>query len=287
MRCKRSVAYGIGGQCLMTPPDKKPLPFRLYHFGGVLFNLLFSAAAIGGCFAVQRIPVALVLFVMFAVFGLTTAFVNGVPMLMNIPNDGKNLVELGKDEQAREAYRKLLWIEERLAKGERLNEMPSEWFIPPSEEARRNYMTAQLSVMACNRLMDEGKLYEAMVAINELLESDASLCDLHRGLLACDLLTCELLFYRREWFDISILDQEQMNFLKTMAKNPSVLRTEYALALIWEGDFAKGEELRRTFEKVAMSYPYMGDVVAERELLITIFQEAKEIWASRLQGGNP
>jgi hypothetical protein len=51
-----------------------------------------------------------------------------------------------------------------------------------------------------------------------------------------------------------------------MQKFPSVIRTEYAYALLYEKDLPKAEKLKARFEKCAKNYPYTGDIESEREL---------------------
>ena len=53
---------------------------------------------------------------------------------------------------------------------------------------------------------------------------------------------------------------------------PSVIRTEYAYALLVEQDQGKAGKAMETFEKVAKTYPYPNDINSEREL-IQIAQE--------------
>ena len=55
--------------------------------------------------------------------------------------------------------------------------------------------------------------------------------------------------------------------LPQMKDSPSVLRTEYALALLHDGDKERAALLRGRFEKIAAAYPYQGDIEQERSLL--------------------
>ena len=56
-------------------------------------------------------------------------------------------------------------------------------------------------------------------------------------------------------------------FMKAMKQFPSVIRTEYAYALLAEKDAAKAQEFERQFERCAAGYPYPNDIEAERELM--------------------
>ena len=52
-----------------------------------------------------------------------------------------------------------------------------------------------------------------------------------------------------------------------MKNFPSVLRTEYAYALLCEKDTVKADKVKNQFEKCAKTYPYQNDVQSERELM--------------------
>ena len=52
-----------------------------------------------------------------------------------------------------------------------------------------------------------------------------------------------------------------------MRSLPSVLRTEYALALLLEKDQAKAEKIMAQFDVQTKSYPYPCEVEGERELM--------------------
>ena len=64
-----------------------------------------------------------------------------------------------------------------------------------------------------------------------------------------------------------MMTKEQKKFMKAMKSFPSVLRTQYALALLFEKDIAKAEKIEGEFEKVAKTYPYSQDIESERDLM--------------------
>ncbi|MBO7254165.1 MAG: hypothetical protein J6V36_02555 [Clostridia bacterium] len=55
--------------------------------------------------------------------------------------------------------------------------------------------------------------------------------------------------------------------MKSMKNYPSVLRTEYSLALLFEKDNEKAEKIKNEFKKVEKSYPYPCEIDSERELM--------------------
>ena len=65
----------------------------------------------------------------------------------------------------------------------------------------------------------------------------------------------------------NLMTKEQKKFMKAMKRFPSVLRTQYVLALLFEKDTAKAETIKGEFEKVAKTYPYSQDIESERDLM--------------------
>lgn len=61
--------------------------------------------------------------------------------------------------------------------------------------------------------------------------------------------------------------KDQLKIMKAMGKYPSVLRTEYAYALLSEKDPNKAGKILARFEKCAGSYPYPCEIEGERELI--------------------
>ena len=72
------------------------------------------------------------------------------------------------------------------------------------------------------------------------------------------------------------LTKEHGAFRKSMKRFPTVLRTEYALALLHEKDGERAEKIRKEFERMAPSYPYPHEVDSERELMEMAMRRAEE-----------
>lgn len=270
IKLKRNSIAGTGGQCLMIPPDIKDgkLPLVLYNLGGSIINIIIGALFLIGYWFCADVPFLSTLFVIFAVVGFMTAIMNGIPMRMGtVDNDGYNAFALSKNKEAVEAFWVQLKVVEQSSKGFRLKDMPAEWFTVPTDEAMKNSMVATRGVFACNRLMDEERFEEADAFMAHLLEIDSGIVGLHRDLLICDRVYMELIRENRREVIENMLTKEQKKFMKSMKRFPTVLRTQYALALLFERDAAKAETIINEFEKVAKTYPYSQDIESERELI--------------------
>ena len=203
-----------------------------------------------------------------ALLGLFVGLSNLIPIKTRlIANDGYNALAPKKNPAALRALWLQLSINARLAGGQRLKDMPEDWFCLPEEQDMEDSLTAALAVLAANRLMDEERFPEADALMARLLAQPGAMAGLHRQLLVCDRITLELLGQNRESVLASMDSPDLAKTMKVMKAFPSVLRTRFAQALLKEGDWEGAQAIRAQFEKVARSYPYPTDIRSERELM--------------------
>ena len=271
LRFSRYALAGTSGQCLLSPPKSADgkIPYKLYNLGGVAFNLILALLSLILYFAFPKIPVLSVVFMESFAVGMFTAALNGIPMRGLLNNDGQNALSLSKDEHALVSFANQLSVNGRMAKGERLRDMPEELFELAEGADASNPINNTIIVFRCNRLMDEHRFGEARELCEKLM-ADESVMPIYKNMLACDLAFCEMLAGEEEKAKSRFTDA-QNKFMAAMAKNPSIMRTQYAHALICQKDAAKAEKYLADFEKTAKRYPYAGDIESERELI----EEAK------------
>lgn len=270
IRLRRFSLAGTGGQCLMDPPDLKngQVPYILYNLGGALANLITSLILIGGYLLFRGNWYLSAFLLTMAGVGLWLAAINGIPLKLGMMNnDGRNIIDIGKNKEEIYGFWVQMKIAVRQTEGIRLKDMPSEWFqIPPAEEIRHP-MTAARAVFAANRLMDEHAFTEAAKLIDRILRADADLIGLYRLLLIPDRVYCELIGERSTEILDRWNDSQMQKFIRQMRNYPQMIRTEYAYALLKEQDREKAERIRQKFEQTAKSYPYSSDLESERELI--------------------
>lgn len=267
---RRLTIAGTGGQCLMVPPAMKDgkLPVVLYNIGGSLMNILTGILFLALYFILGEVSIFGLFFIMTAIVGFAFAIVNGVPLrLGEVDNDGYNAVSLGKSSDALYSFWVQMKANQQIAKGIRLKDMPEEWFTVPSDEQMKNSMVAVRGVFACNRLMDQHHFEEADKLMEHLLTIDSSIVGIHRNLMICDRIYCELVGECREEKLQEMYTKELQKFMKSMKTFPTVLRTKYLYASFVEKDEKKAEGVLAQFEKTAGTYPYPSEIVAERELI--------------------
>ena len=273
LRLRRLKIAGTAGQCLMAPPPwSEDLPVILYNLGGCLANLLLSALCLALWLPLRNHWLAALPLVT-GLGGLAMALTNGLPMRVGgVDNDGRNARHLGRDAAAKRAFWLQMKVCEAQSKGLRLYQMPEEWFTPDRTRLE-NPLVATIAVFACNRLMDQERFPEARAAMEQLLAQKTGILGLHRSLLTCDLLCCCLLAGERDTAE-GLLTRELQAFLRSMKTFPSVIRTQYGLALA-HGDQALAQKHRAAFEKVAKTYPYPAELESEQALL-TLLAQATE-----------
>ncbi len=268
---------GTGGQCLMVPPDLEngKMPVMLYNFGGAIVNLFTAVVCTGLSFLCPVRSLGWTVLMMFAVIGLAFALMNGLPLRMGpVNNDGKNALDLSRSEEATRAFWIQMKVNELVSKGDRLKDMPEEWFAVPSEASMNNGIIATLGVLACGRLMDRHLFDEADRLMKQLLSRQNGIVGLYRNLMVCDRMYVEMISENRQEVLDGMRSKDQLKVMKAMKKYPSVLRTEYVYALLAEKDPAKAQKAMAQFNRCAESYPYPSEIEGEREL-ITLAEETK------------
>lgn len=254
----------------MTPPEltENGMPYVLYNLGGVLMNFLTSALCLCFYWSWRGNWYLSAFLIMTAIVGIWLGAVNGIPLKLGmVNNDGSNIADIGENEGELQAFWLQMSVAEQQAKGIRLKDMPAEWFRMPDEEKMKYTMASSCAVLTANRLMDEHAFEETAELITKMLKMDSAMLGIYRFLLTADLIYCELAGAQREEILEQWEDSQIQRAAKQMKNYLSVIRTEYAYALLRENDIHKAEKLRESFEKNARSYPYAGDAQSERELM--------------------
>lgn len=270
LKLKHLSLAGTGGQCLMTPPEliNGKYPYLLYNLGGSITNMITACIFFVIYIALHNYLFLSYFLLMLSLLGVVSAIINGVPMKLGIiNNDGYNALSISKNSLALRSLHMQMKIHEKNSKGIRLKDMPNEWFEVPTDEAMKNSIIAVSGVFVCNRLMDECRFKEAQELIHRFLENDTAIVGLHRNLMICDEIYIEIINGGSEEKIKQLLGKQQKKLMKSMKRYPSVLRTEYAYALLVENDTDKAMKIKSQFEKISHTYPYQNDIESEQELI--------------------
>jgi hypothetical protein len=286
IKVKRFSLVGTGGQCLLTPPEMKDgnYPYILYNFGGSILNLVVGAVFILLAVVTRDSNLVSKQFMLLGVVGAAYALINGIPFqLENVNNDGHNAISLGKNKEALRSFWVQLKVNEQITAGVRLKSMPEEWFEIPSEESMKNSITSVMGVFACNRMMDQMKFEEAEETIEKLLDMDTGIVGLHKHLMVCDQIYCQLIGENNQEKISSLVDKKQKKFMEAMKRFPSVVRTEYVYALLKENNPVKANQIKEKFTQIANKYPYSSEIAMEFELMTYAESVKEDILQQELQ----
>lgn len=276
LKLRKFSIPGTAGQCLMSPPDlvDGKMPVVLYNLGGCIFNVIISALFVIDAYVHRNEPIEFIVYTCIVVIGIAFALTNGIPLQVGpITNDGYNALSLGKNPVALRAFWVQLKMNELQSKGIRLKEMPESWFSIPKDEDMQNGLVAAIAVFYASRLIDQLRLEEALDYMNDLLSKETGIVGLHRSLLNCERIYCELVVKRNISEAIYLHNKEYQKFVKSMKMSPGIIRSEYAYALLAEKDEEAAAKLLNQFEKVAKTYPYPREIEGERELIARIINE--------------
>lgn len=277
LKMKRYNIKGIVGQCLLMPDSDWNVyeyPYVLYNIGGGLANLIMSILSLFlYLFFIYRAYISEMLIVFF-IIGIISAVNNLIPMKKSgIPNDGYNIMSLYKDKQTRRSFYIQLYINGMLIKGHRLRDMPERFFENIGNDENINLNNpwfVSLEVLKCNYLHDKKEFEKAKEYSTNLIKSVPNLISVYKNEL-----TCELLFYEI----IGLCRQEKINRLYTGELKRYIRKTLshvkrrhliYAYEVLINNDSDKAIQGLDEFKSnvdIIKTYPYIGEIEAERELI--------------------
>lgn len=147
------------GQCLMSPPEsEKGFRLALYNLGGGLFNLLAALILAAAAVATGGLtPVLIAGITANAVIGL----MNLIPLNLQIPNDGYNVLKALQSPDARHAFYAMLAVNDGTMNGKRFRDYDEQAFTVPDSAGLKNYLIAYMRLCEAARLYDNGLYDEA------------------------------------------------------------------------------------------------------------------------------
>jgi hypothetical protein len=265
---------GTGGQCLMEPKiedikDAHQMPYAWYLAGGVIANMVVVILSIAILFMhVAGVAVSCLL-VMLALSGAYLAITNGIPMKIGgVANDGDNIRTLRHDTEAR----RLLWIQLKAnalyTRGERLCDMPAEWFVVPVDADAGNYLWATIIGLRSSREIEQLDFGAAYADLRRLRATGSRLLEVLQMETACELLLPAIMLHRQRYEIEAIMDQKTEQYARTYAHYMlSRAVTVYVIERFIKRDKAATEKALQQFEKMASRYPTKGEQRSCRELM--------------------
>lgn len=270
LRFGRFSLPGTGGQCLLSAPQaQENMPVVLYHLGGCLMNVLIAAVSAAAALLVPGRTWGGCFLWLLAAVGVGLALMNGVPLkLQMVHNDGRNALDLALSPEARRAMRQQLLINERQTMGERLRDMPEDWFSVPERLDEADALVCSVGYFALCRALDAQQDDAALCLGRRLLAQAKAMPGIHRLLVQQELLFLSLVRGEPvcEGTDIAALER----FWKQAKGLPATQRMRYAVAVLHDGDEAAAKKAAQAFEKIAAAYPFAGELEGEREQMARV-----------------
>lgn len=274
-RMRFHLSQSIRFRCAVSPPDRPELESP--HIA-VLHRLSGAISALAGtilCFLaalLARGTPACAAFSIGAILCFLACSCDALPRWADASNSmdnaGADAWTLARNPDARRAYWIRLKVDERLAQGMRLKEMPGEWFAMPDESSLGESLIANLGTLACQRLMDAQQFDRASVQMRQLLSVPSALNDEQRDRMFRDLIVCELLAGH---FDAAAQLRRDTRALSGAGKNTLPgLRARYAWAKLGEGSARKSAKLRAKFDRRARWSALPGEAASERALMAVV-----------------
>ena len=261
---KKFAIKGTGGQCILMPPesdDPQKAPFFLYHAGGGIFNLLTALIA----FPVASVVGSSVLRTFLLVLGVLSfmlGIMNLIPLKMQVPNDGYNIMMMLKSPAERAAVYKTLKVNGLLFEGKTLSQISPELFELGSEGFYKTVekifkggaLIDRLDFEGAERIFAEGAKDETITFYQLECRSELMFCKIMNGAPV-------------EEID-AVYDNELATYISEAGKTIIAKRRQmYAYYLLYKHDMqAAGREYQAAV-KLKDTYPFEGEAISELKLI--------------------
>ena len=258
---------GSGGQCIMMPPETdtpENNPFLLYFAGGGLFNLLTAviclplAAVIQNSYAAQP-------FLIIGLISLYQVIMNLVPMNLQLPNDGYNIMLFRRSREQRITLYQNLRIIGLFYRGLTPSEMPESLFTIGDGTGFGDMMHATLLIEQHD-----------FAAAEEYLESAAQsgkLPGYYENECMCEILFCKIMNDAPEDEIRAIYGRKLQDFIAGAEKTQiSKRRLMYAYQLLFKQNPDAAQKEYHAAQAMRHTYPSAGELRYEYALIEYIRQ---------------
>ncbi len=257
----------------MAPPSV-PLehcPYKLYHMGGGLANIIFGVIALlmfG--FAVPRGVISFMILGEFGLVGIVTAATNLIPVkTAGVQNDGYNLIDIKKNPMALEYMNLVLEAHAKLSVVEDISELSKEFMnklmsidftdVDVSNSTVANVMSFQMQFW-----IYEGNYNKAKELGNRLVDT-SGVIELLKNEASCELLYMEILEGNSENIE-KLYDKKLQNYIKVTSTYPGRQRLMFAYYYLYKKDEAKANVEYKKLLKTMNTHSINAEVVEELKL---------------------
>ena len=261
---KQFSIKGTGGQCILMPPesdDVQKVPFLLYHAGGGFFNLITAITAFPIAFNVENT----ILRIFLLVFGSMSFFMvltNLIPLIMQVPNDGYNIMMMLRQPSERTAIYKMLKVNGLLFNGLTPSQIPNEL----NELGSEGFYKTAGNLVKGGALIDSLNFEEAEKLFYEGAQDDT--IPYYQLESRSELMFCKII-NNAPSDEIDVLYNEELSRYISNAGRTfiSKRRQMYAYYLLYKHDSQSAEKEYQAAMKLKETYPIEGEVLSELKLL--------------------
>lgn len=259
---------GTSGQCLMRPPLwREDLPYRLYNFGGCIMNASVSLIITFCLRFMDSSSTVYKALVIIAAIGYMLAIVNGVPLRPGgIANDGYNAFILGNNRNALRSFWLQLYVNGLISDGERMHNLPEDWFFLPEGEDLNNPIICTIGVFRYNYYFDAHDFEKAEETAEYMLKAPG-LLDIHRNELLCELLFCRVMRGAEPEEIKSLLTPSLNRYIKATSSYVSRKRLAFTYFYLFKKQYDIALKCMQEFDRVCNTYPYSSEIENEKEVM--------------------
>lgn len=261
---KKMSIKGTGGQCILMPPETsepEKVPFFLYHAGGGIFNLLTALIAFPIAFSISGIIIRTFLLVLGAL-SLVIGFTNLIPMIIQVPNDGYNIMMMLRKPSERVAIYKTLKVNGLLFNGMTLSQIDPEILELGSE----GFYKGAEKLLKGQALIDKLDYEDAEKILSEAANDDKIRYYQLESL--SELMFCKIMNSASAEEIEKLYDQELAKFITAAGKTfISKRRLMYAYQLLIRHDAQAAEKEYQAAMKLKDTYPIEGEIISELKLI--------------------
>lgn len=261
---KRSRNKLVLGQCLMIPPkDEKDFKFVWYNLGGGLFNLLTAGIFLTLSFYFSGNILTQILIAGIAA-NIAMGLMNLIPISIQVPNDGMNVVKALQSPQARHGFYVMMKVNEEMMNGKRFRDYDDSFFKVDVPANFNNYFVAYLVLCDAARLYDSGQ-YEKSIDTYGLLNLN-KLQTYYRNSVMLDYLYFHTIHKPDYTKATEIYARRDMKKYLKMPL-PTITRPLAAYEFFVNNDKEKAELLLKKAHEQTESFPNKGLRIMEKDYL--------------------
>ena len=267
---KSNLPAAAGGQCLMMPPDGKDIfPYKLYNYGGVIFNLLMVIIFLIVFYFNMDNDTYIGTFLdnlsfMSIIINIFLAISNGFPFVLSgVPVDGKNIKEAGKSENSKKAFCKYFIIEKNFAEGMNILDFDYKFFkLDIKEEELDNYFIAYIEYLRIIYLILKGDGSNLKNEVAELSSHSKNLPLYYKAAIRGELMSYIVLVDELNEFMVDLNFDEDLEYLEKM-KVDLVYKIKAVKSFFIDENIERSKEYLNKYEKNIKEKLSIGELETE------------------------